>query len=111
MTGQMLYAPYFKANPSYVEFAAEAAHVVEVPNVANSIQVWQTFRDDWSINSTAVFIFRQFFLGLPQELFDAARIDGASELHVLTRVALPLVRPALLTAMLLTFIGPWNEFL
>jgi multiple sugar transport system substrate-binding protein len=56
MTGQMpmrqgiqtLYAPYFKANPSYVEFAAEAAHVIEVPNVANSIQVWQTFRDDWS---------------------------------------------------------------
>jgi multiple sugar transport system permease protein len=65
----------------------------------------------FAINSTAVFIFRQFFLNLPKELFDAARIDGASELRVLTRVALPLVRPALLTAMLLTFIGPWNEFL
>ena len=63
------------------------------------------------INSTAVFIFRQYFLSVPQELFDAARIDGASELRVLTRVALPLVRPAVLTAMLLTFIGPWNEFL
>ena len=63
------------------------------------------------INSTAVFIFRQYFLQLPKELFDAARIDGASEFRVLTRVALPLVRPALLTAMLLTFIGPWNEFL
>jgi len=65
----------------------------------------------FAINSTAVFIFRQFFLHLPKELFDAARIDGASELRVLTRVALPLVRPAVLTAMLLTFIGPWNEFL
>ncbi len=65
----------------------------------------------FAINSTAVFIFRQFFLGLPKELFDAARIDGASELRLLTRVALPLVRPAVLTAMLLTFIGPWNEFL
>jgi multiple sugar transport system permease protein len=65
----------------------------------------------FAINSTAVFIFRQFFLNLPKELFDAARIDGASELRVLTRVALPLVRPAVLTAMLLTFIGPWNEFL
>ena len=63
------------------------------------------------INSTAVFIFRQYFLSVPKELFDAARIDGASELRVLTRVALPLVRPAVLTAMLLTFIGPWNEFL
>jgi multiple sugar transport system permease protein len=65
----------------------------------------------FAINSTAVFIFRQFFLGLPKELFEAARIDGASELRLLTRVALPLVRPAVLTAMLLTFIGPWNEFL
>ena len=65
----------------------------------------------FAINSTAVFIFRQYFLQLPKELFDAARIDGASELRILTRIALPLVRPALLTAMLLTFIGPWNEFL
>jgi multiple sugar transport system permease protein len=65
----------------------------------------------FAINSTAVFIFRQFFLQLPQELFDAARIDGAGELRILRSVALPLVRPALLTATLLTFIGPWNEFL
>ena len=65
----------------------------------------------FAINSTAVFIFRQFFLQLPQELFDAARIDGASEMRILWSIALPLVRPALLTAILLTFIGPWNEFL
>ena len=65
----------------------------------------------YAINSTAVFIFRQYFLQLPGELFDAARIDGANELRVLRSIALPLVRPALLTAVLLTFIGPWNEFL
>ena len=65
----------------------------------------------FAINSTAVFIFRQYFLQVPKELFDAARIDGANELRVLTRIALPLVRPAVLTAMLLTFIGPWNEYL
>jgi multiple sugar transport system permease protein len=63
------------------------------------------------INSTAVFVFRQFFLSLPQDLFDAAALDGASELRTLWSVALPLVRPAVLTATLLTFIGPWNEFL
>ncbi|WP_373995754.1 carbohydrate ABC transporter permease [Streptomyces sp. NP160] len=63
------------------------------------------------INTTAVFVFRQFFLQLPPDLFSAARIDGASELRVLWSVALPLVRPALLTVVLLTFIGPWNEFL
>jgi len=65
----------------------------------------------FAINSTAVFIFRQFFMQLPEELFAAARLDGASELRILWSVALPLARPALLTAMLLTFIGPWNEFL
>jgi multiple sugar transport system permease protein len=65
----------------------------------------------FAINSTAVFVFRQYFLQLPQELFDAARIDGARELDILCRVAIPLVKPALLTGVLLTFIGPWNEFL
>ena len=65
----------------------------------------------FAINSTAVLIFRQYFLQVPRELFEAARIDGASELRVLVSVALPLVRPALVTALLLTFIGPWNEFL
>ncbi|WP_432946703.1 carbohydrate ABC transporter permease [Kribbella sp. CA-253562] len=65
----------------------------------------------FAINSTAVFVFRQYFLQLPQELFDAARIDGAGELAILWRVAIPLVKPALLTGVLLTFIGPWNEFL
>ncbi len=65
----------------------------------------------FAINSTAVFVFRQFFLQLPEDLFAAARLDGAGELRILWSVALPLVRPALITATLLTFIGPWNEFL
>ena len=65
----------------------------------------------FAINSTAVIIFRQYFLQLPKELFEAARIDGAGEFAVLRRIALPLVRPALITVVLLTFIGPWNEFL
>ncbi|MBG6055680.1 multiple sugar transport system permease protein [Salinibacterium sp. CAN_S4] len=63
------------------------------------------------INSTAVIIFRAYFLQLPKELFEAARIDGASELRLLWSIAIPLVRPALVTVILLTFIGPWNEFL
>ena len=65
----------------------------------------------FAINSTAVIIFRQYFLQLPQAMFEAARIDGASEVQILTRIALPLIRPALVTVVLLTFIGPWNEFL
>ncbi len=65
----------------------------------------------FAINSTAVIIFRQYFLQVPRDLFDAARIDGAGEITVLMKIAIPLVRPAILTVVLLTFIGPWNEFL
>ncbi|HEX2370044.1 MAG TPA: carbohydrate ABC transporter permease [Acidimicrobiia bacterium] len=65
----------------------------------------------FAVNATAVFIFRQFFLAVPQSLFDAARVDGAGELRILLRVAVPIARPAILTAVLVTFIGPWNEFL
>ena len=65
----------------------------------------------FAVNPTAVFIFRQFFKQIPKDLFDAARIDGASELQVLVRIAVPIARPAILTALIVTFIGPWNEFL
>ena len=65
----------------------------------------------FAVNSVAVLIFRQYFLQIPRDVFDAARIDGASELRILRSIAVPLVRPAVLTAMLVTFIGPWNEFL
>jgi multiple sugar transport system permease protein len=65
----------------------------------------------FAVNATAVFIFRQFFLQLPPELFESARIDGASELTILRRIAMPLARPAIITALIVTFIGPWNEFL
>ncbi|MGI9427814.1 MAG: carbohydrate ABC transporter permease [Bythopirellula sp.] len=57
-----------------------------------------------------VFLLRQFFLTLPQEMIDAARVDGCSELGVLWRVALPLARPALVTVALLEFVAAWNDY-
>src|SRR3954447_220846 len=65
----------------------------------------------FAINPAAVFIFRQFFKQIPTSLFESARVDGGSELSILLRVAVPLARPAILTAVVITFIGPWNEFL
>jgi multiple sugar transport system permease protein len=59
----------------------------------------------------AVFLLRQFFLQVPRELQDAARIDGAGHLRFLWHVALPLVRPALITVALLQFLFSWNAFL
>lgn len=59
----------------------------------------------------AVFLMRQFFLGLPSELGEAARIDGAGEFAIFWRVYLPLAKPALATLGLFTFQAGWNSFL
>jgi multiple sugar transport system permease protein len=58
-----------------------------------------------------IFLLRQFFMSIPMELSDAARIDGCSEFGIYWRVMLPLSRPAMATVMLFTFIGAWNDFL
>lgn len=58
-----------------------------------------------------VFFLRQFFLGLPIELEEAARIDGASRWRTFRQIILPLSRPALVTLALLSFLTNWNDFL
>jgi len=59
----------------------------------------------------STFLLRQFFLTIPQDLEDAARIDGASHFHIYSRIILPLARPALATVVILTFLTSWNNFL
>ncbi len=61
-------------------------------------------------NPFFIFLLRQFFLGIPSELSDAARIDGAGELRILTRIIVPLSLPALITVGLFTFIDKWTDF-
>lgn len=58
-----------------------------------------------------VFLMRQFILGLPDELIQAARVDGAGELRIFFSVILPLCGPALATLGVLTFLTSWNNFL
>lgn len=58
-----------------------------------------------------IFLFRQFFMGIPTELWDAARMDGAGHLRFLTAVVVPMSKPVMMTAALLTFVNAWNEFL
>lgn len=58
-----------------------------------------------------VFLMKQFMQTLPNELLDAARIDGASELGVYSRVVLPLSKPALAVLGIFSFMGAWNDFL
>jgi multiple sugar transport system permease protein len=58
-----------------------------------------------------VFLMRQFMLGIPDTLIEAARIDGAGEIRIFTRIVLPLCGPPLATLAILTFLGSWNNFL
>jgi len=58
-----------------------------------------------------VFFLRQFFVSLPPEIEEAARIDGAGDIRIFLQVVLPLARPALATLGVLSFLGNWNDFL
>jgi multiple sugar transport system permease protein len=58
-----------------------------------------------------IFLLRQFFATLPEELLEAARLDGAGEWQIFYRVILPLSRPALVTVTIFTVLGAWNDFM
>ena len=62
-------------------------------------------------NALYVFLLRQFFMTIPNELTDAARIDGANELGIFWRIMLPLLKPALATVALFTFVATYRDFL
>lgn len=65
----------------------------------------------WFGNAFNIFLMRQFFLGIPEELSEAARIDGSSEWSIFWRIVLPLSKPVLITAGLFHFLYAWNDFL
>ena len=62
-------------------------------------------------NPFLIFLLRQFFRTLPEEIIDAARIDGASEIGILIRIILPLSGPALIVVAILSFQAAWNDFM
>lgn len=62
-------------------------------------------------NIFGIFMMRQFLVSIPNDLLDAARIDGCNEFGVFRRVALPLAIPGIATLIILTFMGVWNDFL
>jgi multiple sugar transport system permease protein len=65
----------------------------------------------WFGSAWNIFLMRQFFLGIPKDLLDAARIDGCSEIGIWWRVVLPLASPVLVVVGLFHAIGAWNDFL
>jgi multiple sugar transport system permease protein len=65
----------------------------------------------WLASAFGIFLMRQFFLALPVELEDAARLDGCHRLQVFRRVVLPLAKPALATLAIFTLLGSWNDLI
>jgi len=65
----------------------------------------------WFGSAFSIFLLRQFFMTIPTELSEAARIDGCGELGIFFRIVLPLSRPALTVVALFSFMGVWNDFL
>lgn len=65
----------------------------------------------WLVSVFTIFLMRQYFLSLPQELFDAAEMDGCGPLRTLFRIVLPVSKPIWITAALIKFVGAWNSFL
>jgi multiple sugar transport system permease protein len=64
-----------------------------------------------AFNPFGVFLFRQFFLAIPDELLEAARIDGLNEFGIYWRIILPLSKPAIATLVIFSFMHSWNDFL
>jgi len=106
-----------------VLFALTLATIM-VPFVVTMIPVYLMYRNlgwvgtfkplwvaSWFGNAFFIFLLRQFFMGMPQDLLDAARIDGCSELEILWNVVAPLSRPVIAMVALFTFLGAWKDFL
>ncbi|WP_327713003.1 carbohydrate ABC transporter permease [Streptomyces sp. NBC_00464] len=75
------------------------------------LDTWWALIVPGAVTPFAVFLFRQFYLDLPVELEEAARLDGLGEFRIYARIMTPQVKPAIITVALLTFESSWNNFL
>lgn len=64
----------------------------------------------FATDAFGIFLLRQYFMQVPQELIDAARIDNANEFDIMVRIMLPMARPAISTVILFSFVGHWNSY-
>jgi multiple sugar transport system permease protein len=95
-----------------------------VPNVVTLVPLYVMFAHSGLLNTywaiflpyvlgvpQAVFLMRQYFMTIPKEVMEAARLDGCSESRILWRIVVPISRPIIITATLLAFVFGWNNFL
>ena len=62
------------------------------------------------VNMTSIFLLRQFFMSIPEDLSESAKLDGASHLRILVQVIMPLAMPAISTLVILGFVSVWNDY-
>jgi multiple sugar transport system permease protein len=90
-------------------------HTVPWLGRGNPLQMLGTFKPlwlpAWFGSAFSIFLLRQFFITIPAELSEAARIDGCTEFGIFTRIVLPLAKPALAVVALFSFLNVWNDFL
>jgi multiple sugar transport system permease protein len=95
-----------------------------IPNIVTIVPLYTIIREMHLLNTYwaiflpyvfgtpyTIFLIRQFFMNIPQEIIDASKMDGCSELGTLRRVVVPLSRPVIITATIIAFVFSWNNFL
>ncbi|MEV4313791.1 carbohydrate ABC transporter permease [Actinocrispum sp. NPDC049592] len=87
--------------PTYLEWQAVGLATTQIPLWAQNLFG----------SAFYIFLLRQFFLGLPGEVFDAAKVDGAGHLRTFTSIALPMTRPALVVVFVLEFKAAWTDLI
>jgi len=90
------------------------AYIIPLYVTAVRLDILGTYWGLWlpyGVNAFMIFILKNFFDGLPSEIFDAARVDGATALQTFLRIALPLSRPIIIVLAILTFVNLWKDFL
>lgn len=81
------------------------------------LKIFKMYNSLWGIiippaaTPTGVFLMRQYLMSVPDELLEAARIDGASETHIFVRIILPIAKPVLAVLTIFSFMWRWNDFL
>ncbi len=81
------------------------------PSSSNWMNTLQVLTIPFMANAFSIFLLRQFFIRIPDDIWDAARIDGAGHLRYLWQIVVPMSKPVIMTVTLFAFIGSWNAFM
>ena len=109
---------FYGKNVIFTLFLATMMIPFEITMIPNFITIsnlgwvnkYQAMIIPWIASVFGIFLLRQFFATIPQDLYDAALLDGCGHFRFLTRVVLPLSKPALISVGLFNFLGSWNAF-